>query len=184
MDQIKELTQTKNLTIQQIVEKIVSEGFVCDNCLGRQFANLSTGWTNKERGYAIKLFILMELDAQFKIKNNSNEDAITSKIKDFFNVANQRFATVPAPSGLEHRSFILNELQENSLCSKLKKEEDEVCWICLDIFKTLEEWADKIIHKLEGIEYDTFLIGTKLSGLLSENEEIVCLNYAHLLQNL
>jgi len=135
MNQTKELTQSKNATIQQIVKKIISEGHVCNNCLGRQFANLSTGFTNKERGQAIKLFILMENDANFKIKHISNKK---------------------------------NDIQEYDLIGK-----DEVCWICLNLFETLDEWTDKIVQELEGIEYSTFLVGTKLSGLLSENEEIV-----------
>jgi tRNA pseudouridine synthase 10 len=34
--------------------RILSEGGVCDSCLGRQFARISTGLTNKERGEKIR----------------------------------------------------------------------------------------------------------------------------------
>jgi tRNA pseudouridine synthase 10 len=34
--------------------RILSEGGICDSCLGRQFARISTGLTNKERGEKIR----------------------------------------------------------------------------------------------------------------------------------
>ena len=37
---------------------------VCDNCLGRQFGHLMSGFTNKERGEAIRRFMAMEIDAR------------------------------------------------------------------------------------------------------------------------
>ncbi|QKQ99397.1 pseudouridylate synthase [Metallosphaera tengchongensis] len=39
---------------------------LCDSCLGRCFAKLGHGYQNRERGRAIKLSILMELDRKIK----------------------------------------------------------------------------------------------------------------------
>ncbi|MCC7467639.1 MAG: hypothetical protein IT504_00435, partial [Burkholderiaceae bacterium] len=36
------------------------------------------------------------------------------------------------------------------------------CWICQEVFISTEEWARKIVTELEGIEYRTFLIGTRV----------------------
>ena len=40
--------------------KILTLGPICDNCLGRQFAMLSTGLTNAERGRSIKTVLAMQ----------------------------------------------------------------------------------------------------------------------------
>ncbi|WP_394325967.1 hypothetical protein [Methanosarcina horonobensis] len=44
----------------------------------------------------------------------------------------------------------------------------------LTSLKKLDFWAEEAAKALEGLEYSTFLVGTKVSGLLSENEEILC----------
>ncbi|RXA19908.1 tRNA pseudouridine(54/55) synthase Pus10 [Methanosarcina sp. MSH10X1] len=131
------------MDVLEISKKILHEGPVCDNCLGRQFAKLSTGLSNRERGQALKLALVLEGDRIYKTEN---DDSL---------------------------------LQELAPCSAFARktlgmgDEDEQCWVCLDQFKKLEEWADKAEKALEGLEYSTFLVGTKVSGLLSENEEIL-----------
>lgn len=50
---------------------------------------------------------------------------------------------------------------------------DEKCWVCNDLFKDLDRWAEKAIHTLSDYEYDNFLVGTRITGLLAENEEII-----------
>lgn len=47
------------------------------------------------------------------------------------------------------------------------------CWICQEVFISTEEWARKIVTELEGIEYRTFLIGTRVPPLMAESEEMV-----------
>jgi len=49
--------------------------------------------------------------------------------------------------------------------------EKKSCYFCNDIFEKIEEIADRIIEKLKGYEFDTFLIGTKLSSELLQKEE-------------
>jgi len=47
------------------------------------------------------------------------------------------------------------------------------CWICGDLFTGVEEWADRVIAATEGIEYRSFVIGTRVPPLMAESEEIV-----------
>lgn len=48
------------------------------------------------------------------------------------------------------------------------------CYFCNDLFERVEEIANKIIEKLEEYEFETFLIGTKLSvELLQKEEEMI-----------
>ncbi|MDY0266487.1 MAG: tRNA pseudouridine(54/55) synthase Pus10 [Methanimicrococcus sp.] len=138
--------------ILKIAEKIVAEGPICNHCLGRQFATLSTGLSNDERGKAVKTALTMDADRRFK---ETRDASLLQEI---------------APSDA-HAQKILSK--ENKAEIPDSEPSVEKCWVCLDIFKNLNFWADLAIEKLQGIEYETFLVGTKLSGLLSENEEIL-----------
>lgn len=43
--------------------KLLSKGYVCDHCLGRQFAQLLSGYSHQERGMAVRLILAMALEA-------------------------------------------------------------------------------------------------------------------------
>jgi tRNA pseudouridine synthase 10 len=47
------------------------------------------------------------------------------------------------------------------------------CWICHDLFTDIGVWADRVVEALAGIEYATFLIGTRVPPLMAESEELV-----------
>jgi tRNA pseudouridine synthase 10 len=47
------------------------------------------------------------------------------------------------------------------------------CWICQDAFNKVGEWAEKVEDAVEGIEFTTFLIGTRVPPLMAESEEMV-----------
>ncbi|HDR73422.1 MAG TPA: tRNA pseudouridine(54/55) synthase Pus10 [Methanoculleus sp.] len=51
--------------------------------------------------------------------------------------------------------------------------EQEVCWICNGLFAELDLWADRVAKALEGIEFDTLLIGCRVPPLIAESEEMV-----------
>ena len=42
--------------------KILEIGYVCDRCLGRQFAQLLSNTSNEARGKALRLAVAMQLD--------------------------------------------------------------------------------------------------------------------------
>ncbi len=110
--------------------KILEQGPICYNCLGRQFAKLATGLTNKERGIAIKRALMMFADQ----KSKEGED---------------------------------------SLQKRLESHTGKRCWVCNGLFENLGVWARLATDKLSDHQYDTFLVGTRVSGLLAENEEIL-----------
>jgi tRNA pseudouridine synthase 10 len=47
------------------------------------------------------------------------------------------------------------------------------CWICHDLFGDVGLWAGRVEEALAGIEYATFLIGTRVPPLMAESEELV-----------
>jgi len=46
--------------ISETAREILQKGYVCDNCLGRQFAQLLSGMTNRERGHSIRTALALE----------------------------------------------------------------------------------------------------------------------------
>ncbi|VVB51844.1 tRNA pseudouridine synthase Pus10 [uncultured archaeon] len=116
------------MTILDTARKIVHEGPICDHCLGRQFAKLSTGLSNDMRGAALKLVLAMHAGAE----------------KD-------------------------KELQD-----ELARSRGEIkCWVCNNLFLKIDSWVTKSVEVLSDYEYNNFLVGTKVTGLLAENEEIL-----------
>ncbi|MEM7819631.1 MAG: tRNA pseudouridine(54/55) synthase Pus10 [Candidatus Aenigmatarchaeota archaeon] len=113
---------------------------VCDNCLGRQFAQLLHGYNNKERGKIIRTIIAMSID---------KEDCKTDMDLSNF-------------SGFKFHNF---ELKEKLIEKK--------CSLCNNIFEKLDIFSKKAIEKSKNIQFNTFLVGTKLSfDLISKEEEL------------
>ncbi|MBW6451742.1 MAG: tRNA pseudouridine(54/55) synthase Pus10 [DPANN group archaeon] len=55
-----------------ITSRILSYGYVCDHCLGRQFSQVLSGYSNKERGSIIRTSIAIALDCGGEIKVNAS----------------------------------------------------------------------------------------------------------------
>jgi tRNA pseudouridine synthase 10 len=128
--------------ILETARKIIGLGPICDSCLGRQFAMLSTGFTNAERGHSIKTVLAMQASA-------SEDRALLDELAPSFR---------PARLSLGR-----------------KDEEDSRCSVCLGEMKPerLDQWAKKAADAMQDWEYSTFVVGTKMSGLLAENEELM-----------
>lgn len=124
------------------IGKILEER-VCDNCLGRQFAQLLSGWTNAERGRILRSALAFAIDA---------------KIIDYAKIE---------PANFRHFIF-----RQNKDFEKLT-EKDLRCSVCNDFFlkDVPKELAQKVAKLLKNIEFKTFLVGTQLSDDLLSREE-------------
>ncbi|MCK9276474.1 MAG: tRNA pseudouridine(54/55) synthase Pus10 [Methanoculleus sp.] len=49
----------------------------------------------------------------------------------------------------------------------------ESCWLCGGELARTDIWAAKVVEAVRGIEFDTFLVGTKVPPLVAESEEMV-----------
>ncbi len=47
------------------------------------------------------------------------------------------------------------------------------CWICNMEFQRIAEWAARAVDAVRGIEFSTFLVGTRVPPLIAESEEMV-----------
>jgi tRNA pseudouridine synthase 10 len=52
------------MNILESAKSIIRQNYVCDSCLGRQFGNMLSGYTNAERGRAVRLALAMEYDRE------------------------------------------------------------------------------------------------------------------------
>lgn len=67
----------------------------------------------------------------------------------------------------------LGLIRTQSYWKELKKSVENKCWVCNNLFTRLDLWADKAVIALSDYEYSNFLVGTRVTGLLAENEEII-----------
>ncbi|MHA1310241.1 MAG: tRNA pseudouridine(54/55) synthase Pus10 [Candidatus Helarchaeota archaeon] len=140
--------------IIETVKKILQENIICNNCLGRQFALLITGGkiTNYDRGLSLKSYLLMETHS--KILNNiGDQDENIDIIKKI--AENGMFQ--PAVTTLE--KFGINV--------EIKKG----CTICKGIMNKIPYYADKVKEKLETVQFNNFLVGSKFNSEIIENED-------------
>lgn len=127
------------MNILEKAKKILRVGYVCDHCLGRQFAQLLSGFGNKERGEKIRMIVAMDVDI-----NQSFDGMYPS---NFFN--------------FNFRSEKLNK----------KRKRPDKCCVCKGLFETLDDIIKKVVKKIKKIEFNSFLVGTKLSEELLRKEE-------------
>ncbi len=52
------------MEVIETAKKAIERRYLCDNCLGRQFAQLLTGMDNAQRGHAIRAALAMEYEAK------------------------------------------------------------------------------------------------------------------------
>jgi len=72
------------MDVKEKLIEILKEGFVCDRCLGRQFAQLLTGLTNGDRGKILRNYVAMLLDSEEKIDvDDSNFYGIKFHLRKF-----------------------------------------------------------------------------------------------------
>ena len=74
--------------IPEIAKEILQKGYVCDHCLGRQFGQLLSGMTNKERGHAIRTALALEYSLKPFPADKSNFSG--------FNFRKEKSGTAPA----------------------------------------------------------------------------------------
>lgn len=116
---------------------------LCDHCLGRQFALLLTGTTNDERGRALKLALGMQGHSEIE----------------------------GDPSLLRNVARSGEKLASNVLQREGQGVEEESCGLCGGLMDHLDAWTDLVEEKLEGYEFDGFLVGTRVPEDLVAREE-------------
>ncbi len=124
-------------TVLEKAKRILNLGYVCDHCLGRQFAQLLQGYENSERGKIIRSFVAISLDSGEKIGVDlSNFEGFKLRFKEIKKTDNKK-----------------------------------TCVVCKNLFEELDKYVKIAEKKLKKIEFNNFLVGTKLTKKLVGTEE-------------
>ena len=110
--------------------------------MGRQFAQLLSGYTNVERGRLLRTLIAMSID-----KEDYSGDLDMSNFH-----------------GYKFHKLDIKSVHDAKASSR-------VCWVCEDVFDNLDKIADKVAKVAKKYEFSTFLVGTKLSFEMVSREE-------------
>ncbi len=127
---------------------------LCDRCLGRQFAWLSTNTSNEDRGRSLKLILSMIADEELKSGNGEH-----GKITISLLAGKGMFA--PAQAIAEKNSIEFNQESQCHLCSVEGQ----------SVFDKVDKTAQKVVELAKEIEFDTFLVGTLTAPILDDRQD-------------
>ncbi len=127
---------------------------VCDQCLGRQFAWLSTDSTNEERGRSIKLLLTMIADERIRTGDAKIQDTIIPQLAD-------HGMYEPAISLCEEHGIDVDGHKNCYLC-EVRNE---------PLFKQIPDIARRAQERVRSYEFDTFLVGSVPDPTLSERQD-------------
>jgi len=132
-------------------ERMIMKYPLCDNCLGRQFALLGSDLSNGERGEALKTLLAMK--AHMLIYERKDEDYGLSLLKALAINGDSKVAKA-----------VLRRLGK-------EVEESRDCYLCGGRFKLIDDIVEAILKKVEGFEFNTFLVGVKLPNEVEERDD-------------
>ncbi len=148
------MTDAQENGVLVTAQKLIEQHTLCDKCLGRQFAWLSTNTTNYDRGHSLKLTLCMSADAQLKSgKKEIGSNALRSLAGNgMFEPAR----TIAEKNGIEF-------------------EKQETCYLCTiddeSVFEKIPLIAERIVGLAKDIEFESFLVGSIPPPLLAERQD-------------
>ncbi|MFW9801378.1 MAG: tRNA pseudouridine(54/55) synthase Pus10 [Candidatus Thorarchaeota archaeon] len=135
-------------------KRLLESYAICNHCLGRQFAWLSTHTSNEERGAAIKLTLSMMADEDLKSGNKQMGEELIG---------------ILAGNGMFEPAKVLATQRA------LEYKEQTSCHLCsvdgISIFDKLPDIAEKARIAIDGIEFNSFLVGCVASIGLDERQD-------------
>lgn len=138
------------MKIVKLAELLLREYALCDNCLGRQFAMLGHGLTNRKRGKALKLALVIEGSRLTNEECEKGEEILLS-------VANNGFSEIATET---LKIFGLYADQRRVECS-----------LCGGIFDSIEDLAENAAKELSKYEFSSFLVGIKADKEAESKED-------------
>ncbi len=134
------------MDVKEKIVEMLKEGFVCDRCLGREFAQLLTGLKNEERGRILRHYIAILIDSGEKIDvDKSNFYGIKFHLKKI---------KTKKPKKCSICSDIFSELKkkEKLIVKKLKKYEFNTFLVGCRLAPKLVE-KEQVLWNRVGIEW-------------------------------
>jgi tRNA pseudouridine synthase 10 len=131
------------MRLEEKIIEILKECFVCDNCLGRFFSDLLSGFTNKERGRILRNYLAFLLDSGEKIevdvsnfygikfRNLKLEIKEPEKCKicgNFFEGKIDKLARkiIEGLEGIEFKTFLIGSIPRDEMLNEEEKLQERV----------------------------------------------------------
>ena len=135
--------------------EVLRERALCDRCLGRFFARLGYGWSNRDRGSAIKRLIVMMYHSRIR-------EGDSSALQEFLNIA---------PNIGDQASHLYKLLTGSEL-------ERRACSICSSgIEEFIAEAAERSYRILSLYNISRFVVGVRIPREIVELEEGIALKH-------
>ncbi|MGQ9513849.1 MAG: tRNA pseudouridine(54/55) synthase Pus10 [Thermoproteota archaeon] len=137
------------MNILETCKDMIMEYALCDSCFGRQFASLDRGFSNKEKGRALKM--LLNIHAQTLIQSDRKSALCLTKAL--------------VESGYAPSIATLKRLRRKlEIVAK-------PCYICSGSMDRLEEYAFLAINSLKEVECSTIAVGCRVPLEVEEKED-------------
>jgi len=134
---------------------------ICDRCLGRQFAWLSTHTSNSERGHSLKLTLSMMADDELKSGDQEHGKTVISLL-----AGHGMFKPAQA---IAEKNVIEYEVEDNChLCSMDGQ----------SVFDRIKDVSNKATDLVRDIEFDSFLVGTVPIPELDDRQDEIRSRYS------
>ncbi len=140
---------------------ILEQYSICDRCLGRQFAWLSTNTSNSERGHSLKLVLSMMADDKLKSEH-------PEKGRKIIELLAGHGLFKPAQVIAEKNSITYEKIADCHLCSIEGQ----------SIFDKIGAAAKKATELVKDVEFDNFLVGTITIPLLDDRQDDLRAKYS------
>jgi tRNA pseudouridine synthase 10 len=148
-------------SLLDIAVSILEQHTICDRCLGRQFAWLSTKTSNKDRGHSLKLTLSMMADNELKTGNQEHGKKVIALLAS-------------------HGMF--EEAQAIAEKNSIDYEKGVHCYLCSvegqSIFGRIQGISQRAVNLVKDIEFDNFLVGTIPAPLLDERQDDLRARYS------
>jgi tRNA pseudouridine synthase 10 len=139
------------MEILQKAVQILDKYPLCSSCLGRQFSLLGHGFSNEERGDAIRTLLTLEASRiLYSDETRGNKLLNLVASNDFSRRSTKTFIKVTGSEGNQSESH---------------------CYLCNNVFKALDTIANAIVTQISRYEYAHFLVGIKLDPAIAERED-------------
>jgi tRNA pseudouridine synthase 10 len=143
--------------------KKILEYPVCNRCLGRQFAQLLSGYTNEQRGAALRLAVAMSID---RSREESKDDRKEAEKERSSGAQKNIHSSHNAMDMTNFSGFNFHNLDVEKTAAKN-------CVICSGFFDSIDKWITKMGKAMKNRELRTFMVGTRLPYELVSTEESI-----------
>jgi tRNA pseudouridine synthase 10 len=134
--------------------KMLEQYTLCDRCLGRQFAWLSTNTSNSDRGHSLKLVLSMMADDDLKSGDHNRGERVIGLLASHGQFRPAQ--TIAGKNGIDY-------------------EEGCNCLLCTiegqSVFDRVQDVSQRAATLAKDIEFDNFLVGTVPAPFLDEKQD-------------